>query len=601
MSSESEEENFCFLGKPLQPYDEDAFPKKKPITIEEQVATDEHGRRRFHGAFTGGFSAGFYNTVGSLEGWTPSEFKSTRQDKAQNLRQRPEDFMDDEDIGEYGIAPQTVKATKEYNTSKKRHRKAFADGPIPGEPVLHTLLTSGNETVGYLLLKNIGVQDKISINSTEQQGESLRTYGCEIPKTVEISTAKTKQYEIPAIYREFLTTPKANSFGLGYTGLDRSHINLFQSSNLVIRGKNNEKMTISGRAFGVGAFEEEDEDIYMKEDMSKYDFELTREKKKLKDTSGAANLIFDLFVKSKTPLVVKKVYPPPSIPHSFTGKHKVKKSRFEPIVEETPSTSRKDITPAVRAKYLGEPENESVTESQPILPTQQVVKPKKPEPKKEEPKSKPDLATSLMFDRFVSASKPENASDILAPVERSETTHGTEEMRGAARMKMFGPLTRITSDFYPCPLLCKRFNVPEPLLDKSELQRDRKRTKNLIFEYQKHAENNADLKPGVSMMKQDPETPEIEESDTNQKQNDEEAVKEEDAPPIEDPPKDITDKLDVDKNIDLFKAVFLSSSESESDEEDSKEEGKKKEEEMKANVLSEEFLPKIKPLKEGIL
>ena len=27
--------------------------------------TDEQGRRRFHGAFTGGFSAGYYNTVGS--------------------------------------------------------------------------------------------------------------------------------------------------------------------------------------------------------------------------------------------------------------------------------------------------------------------------------------------------------------------------------------------------------------------------------------------------------------------------------------------------------------------------------------------------------
>ena len=29
---------------------------------------DEEGRRRFHGAFTGGFSAGFYNTAGSQEG-----------------------------------------------------------------------------------------------------------------------------------------------------------------------------------------------------------------------------------------------------------------------------------------------------------------------------------------------------------------------------------------------------------------------------------------------------------------------------------------------------------------------------------------------------
>lgn len=29
---------------------------------------DEKGRRRLHGAFTGGFSAGYFNSVGSKEG-----------------------------------------------------------------------------------------------------------------------------------------------------------------------------------------------------------------------------------------------------------------------------------------------------------------------------------------------------------------------------------------------------------------------------------------------------------------------------------------------------------------------------------------------------
>jgi len=29
---------------------------------------DEEGRQRFHGAFTGGFSAGYFNSVGSKEG-----------------------------------------------------------------------------------------------------------------------------------------------------------------------------------------------------------------------------------------------------------------------------------------------------------------------------------------------------------------------------------------------------------------------------------------------------------------------------------------------------------------------------------------------------
>lgn len=46
----------------------DEIPSKKPIQIEDMTVKDENGRRRFHGAFTGGFSAGFWNTVGSKDG-----------------------------------------------------------------------------------------------------------------------------------------------------------------------------------------------------------------------------------------------------------------------------------------------------------------------------------------------------------------------------------------------------------------------------------------------------------------------------------------------------------------------------------------------------
>lgn len=60
----------------------DEIPSKKPKTIADQIAVDSNGKRRFHGAFTGGFSAGFWNTVGSQEGWTPKTFKSSRLEKA---------------------------------------------------------------------------------------------------------------------------------------------------------------------------------------------------------------------------------------------------------------------------------------------------------------------------------------------------------------------------------------------------------------------------------------------------------------------------------------------------------------------------------------
>lgn len=42
---------------------------KKPKSIQDEIVTDERGRRRFHGAFTGGFSAGYFNTVGTKHGF----------------------------------------------------------------------------------------------------------------------------------------------------------------------------------------------------------------------------------------------------------------------------------------------------------------------------------------------------------------------------------------------------------------------------------------------------------------------------------------------------------------------------------------------------
>jgi len=55
-------------------------------------------RERFHGAFTGGFSAGYHNTVGSEVGWQGAQqFVSSRSKRADPKRQKASDFMDEED------------------------------------------------------------------------------------------------------------------------------------------------------------------------------------------------------------------------------------------------------------------------------------------------------------------------------------------------------------------------------------------------------------------------------------------------------------------------------------------------------------------------
>lgn len=58
---------------------------------------DDEGRQRFHGAFTGGFSAGHYNTVGSEEGFKPTAFVSSRSNRASHIEQSANDFVDSED------------------------------------------------------------------------------------------------------------------------------------------------------------------------------------------------------------------------------------------------------------------------------------------------------------------------------------------------------------------------------------------------------------------------------------------------------------------------------------------------------------------------
>ena len=72
--------------------------------------------------------------------------------------------------------------------------------------------------------------------------------------------------------------------------------------------------------------------------------------------------------------------------------------------------------------------------------------------------------TGAMASRFTSSSSapatsnPDHNEDLLSKP-KAKPTNPAEE---AAKMGMFGPLTRSSAYFYPSRLLCKRFNVPVP-------------------------------------------------------------------------------------------------------------------------------------------
>ncbi|XP_067643524.1 G patch domain-containing protein 1 homolog [Eurosta solidaginis] len=404
-----DEASFHRFGTTLPELDEETIPAKKPIRIEDQIVTDENGKRRFHGAFTGGFSAGYWNTVGSQEGWTPATFKSSRSEKtAQLLQQRPDDFMDDEDRGEFGIAPQRLQTRSEYATfepepSRKRKLMIPSVGPIPGQPVLEQLFTPRDLKIGERILKSMGwrVGQGIGPRQTRKEKQIARArnrremyvmqqYGYQpntpIPQSpghsddadgeVESSDEEMDKLTFaPDDYEPYVCAAKKDRFGLGYKGsLSRDpvlsaassrHINLFEPSVEAL-GKNNKKISFNGQAFGVGALEEEDDDIYAKDDMSRYDFSLEDNKPKKKKIirEQQNQLIVAGFSACKMPAQIKKPENP-TIPSDFVPRNWAeRRSRFQPIdpkkAEELETYfkevefSKNRLNPDERAELLGE-------------------------------------------------------------------------------------------------------------------------------------------------------------------------------------------------------------------------------------------------------
>lgn len=175
----------------------------------------------------------------------------------------------------------------------------------------------------------------------------------------------------PDDYEPFTCKPKDNYFGIGYSGLDRrkilsSHINLFDTPAFCIQDKN-KKLSIRGQAFGVGAFEADDENIYEKEDMSRYDFALGPERKtktRWSQDGGSSSSqpnCLEGFVRAKERLESKKVFKPPELPKDFTPMHVVRKSRFYPPIAAPMETNkrREPLNAMDRARILEDPNDHS--------------------------------------------------------------------------------------------------------------------------------------------------------------------------------------------------------------------------------------------------
>ena len=186
MADSGDEDTSVTIGTPVEIPEDDA-PRKKAVPIHEQIVTDSAGRRRFHGAFTGGFSAGHFNTVGTKEGWAPSSFISSRSKKNENASlQRPEDFMDDEDFEEYGIAPKRLVTKQEFLSTTQRELETrrkrdavierSAQHGIPGVAPLHDLVVPAKMSIGVDLLKQMGWKEGQGVGPRVRRAKKKVSY-----------------------------------------------------------------------------------------------------------------------------------------------------------------------------------------------------------------------------------------------------------------------------------------------------------------------------------------------------------------------------------------------------------------------------------------
>ncbi|XP_023000780.1 G patch domain-containing protein TGH [Cucurbita maxima] len=381
---ESDEEDFVFYGTPIEREEEINSRKKKSVADAsgtmrslpswKQEVRDEEGRRRFHGAFTGGFSAGHYNTVGSKEGWTPQSFTSSRKNRAEVKQQNILNFLDEDEKTElegrglgtsfqfdtFGFT--AVELARKQSEKEQQQRPSAIPGPIPDE-----LVVPAAESIGVKLLLKMGwrhgraIKDSranslydarrdarkafLAFSTGDTKSEIHNSESFQVDDGVSPQPAKgdiSSSQSTPV----YVINPKQDLHGLGFdpfkhapefrekkraraAGKQEGCGKVFSTKNNLF-GFRTERVA-SG--FGIGALEEldvEDEDVYT----SGYEFEETYVQE---DDEPPSKLITD----GKQKLIERKVdgvlpgftvpsnsdyqlerFDPPVIPKDFIPRHK---------------------------------------------------------------------------------------------------------------------------------------------------------------------------------------------------------------------------------------------------------------------------------------
>ena len=167
----------------------------------------------FH-RFTGGFSAGYFNTVGSKEGWKPSQHK--------NQEQKLEDFMDEEDHANWGG---TTGLRDDYRKSIPATRSISDNNTIDDEKCrstslpLKSIIDISHETVGPKLLKRLGWRESgtaiVPDDDGQRENKKQEDDDTLVNLTqIHLSRRRLRQIQLQSSIE--LPLPKLDQCGLGF-------------------------------------------------------------------------------------------------------------------------------------------------------------------------------------------------------------------------------------------------------------------------------------------------------------------------------------------------------------------------------------------------
>ena len=401
---DSDSEDFVVVGTSLEREEASrSYRQKKPsasalattkaLPAHLQVPTDAEGRRRFHGAFEGGFSAGYHNTVGSKEGWAPSAFRSSRGDRApaNDERSRAETYMDDDEREAAQAA--RLEATDAFDTfgegamrkaqrqfagvagpSRERGGGGIIPGPVPGD-----LVVAVSHPAAQRLLRRMGWRPGKGVGRRRTNlPRKAQTEGTDEGhlKGSDPSPSEDEQMDDASVRLEFVRedliddalipnapVAKLDRHGFGYDPFENAEEframaeSRRRDRDAHPRGLRAGNAPARGEAFGVGVFEDPDEDAaaFFADDKSRDDvghfYEIPESASDSRSDDGDATRASAFvaarlglrnaghvkpsfeksfreerdgvrgFVASKHTLAPTKWYPPPVVPRGFDARH----------------------------------------------------------------------------------------------------------------------------------------------------------------------------------------------------------------------------------------------------------------------------------------